>query len=246
MVQQLRTGRLFSSTSTPVVELREYLLSPSKAIDYVKATADTSELRKSLVPLRLFAMPDTGGMLNKAVHFYDYRSLQEREDKRGVMAQNADWQSYLKLSRPCCETQHSSIWVEAPFVRESNEWGMKVASLDGSASANTVYELRRYKLELGYDTVPKFLSHYEKGLPSKLEAAEETQSSSFCSLMYSEVGMTNEVIEIWRHDGAEGMERTREASRDKTLWREAIGNIAPLGREFTSMLVRPTTFSNWR
>ena len=62
----------FSSTparAAPIVELREYALSPEYAATYMEATADSIELRKSLAPLRFFSLPETGGQLHNRVEF---------------------------------------------------------------------------------------------------------------------------------------------------------------------------------
>jgi len=213
------------------------MLKPEGTAEYVKVTTEYADVRKRLVPLRLYALSDTGGMLNRASHFYHYEGgLEERELLRAAQAKDEEWKSFLAKSRPHVATQASSVWVEAPFVREAADMGMKHETLQGSSGSNSnnsniIYELRRYNLVLGYDTVPTFLSHYEKGLPSKLDAGAETGKSRFCSLMYSEVGTLNQMIEIWRHEGAAGMEETRVASRGKQAWRNAIGEIAKLGKE---------------
>eukprot|EP01083_Nonionella_stella_P195563 720302_1 len=60
-------------TPTPIVELREYALHPSHVVPYTKSTTEASTLRKSLTPLRLFSMPETGGMLNTATHMYYFQ-----------------------------------------------------------------------------------------------------------------------------------------------------------------------------
>eukprot|EP00536_Pseudo-nitzschia_multiseries_P009656 jgi/Psemu1/23852/gm1.23852_g len=41
---------------------------------------------------------------------------------------------------------------------------------DDDDNNDCIFELRRYHLKLGYDTVPKFLDLYGAGLPSKLRA----------------------------------------------------------------------------
>ena len=55
--------------------------------------------------------------------------------------------------------------------------------------------------------------------------------------MYNEIGMLNEVIEIWRHgDGVTAMEQSRVASRDVKEWRNAIANIAALATSFSTVI----------
>jgi len=239
----------------PLIELREYSLHPHKTIPYMKLTTDSADLRKSLVPLRLFTLPDTGGQINVATHFYYYEGGHAARDAaRAAMAQKEEWRDYLKEARPCMQSQKSTLFAEAPLVsRMENVPGFTIgqaeSSLISSSSANnnTVYEIRRYKLKLGYDTVPQFLHLYETGLPSKLTAAGTDAQTNLISLLYTEVGMLNEVIEIWRHgNGTGGMERSRVAARGALEWREVIGKIADLSVEFTTCIHRPADFSPLR
>ncbi len=173
------------------------------------------------------------------------------------MGKNEEWVEYLKFARPCMKSQKSTIFVEAPLVKEVEgvcglgpglaEAHLENLNLDNdtsSTSSNSIYEIRRYQLKLGYDTVPTFLSLYSAGLPSKLAAHGNDPSTTLITVLYSEVGQLNEVIEIWRHgSGTAAMERSRVASRGAAEWRSAIGDIADLATVFTSSIHKPTSFS---
>jgi hypothetical protein len=233
-----------STASSPIIELREYELHPEHSVAYVQTTAKASELRKALVPLRFFSLPDTGGQLNIATHAYHYAGGHaERDAKRGEMGKSTEWKSYLTECRPYMKSQCSSIFVEAPLVN-TVEGVTGLVDVGKGAGDDCILELRRYKLILGYDTVPKFLSLYGSGLASKLSAQGTDPTTSLATVMYSEVGRLNEVIEIWRHgDGTEAMERSRVAARAAPEWRSAIAEIAGLAVDFTSTIHRPTSFS---
>lgn len=239
----------FSSTTAakaaPIVELREYALSPEHAVKYMQATADTIELRKSLVPLRFFSLPDTGGQLHKATHAYYYEGGHaERDASRKAMLGNADWKEYIAQIRRTVQAQESTIFVEAPLVQQMEQVNGLVsvpASLQGS---DPILEIRRYKLKLGYDTVPNFLELYGNGLPSKLNADGTDPTTTLVTLLYCEVGRLNEVIEIWRHgNGTLAMEQSRVAARGAQAWRQSISRIADLAIEFTCTIHKPTAFS---
>jgi hypothetical protein len=231
-------------TVTPIVELREYDIHPRHVQAYLEATTKVADLRKSLVPLKLFSFPDTGGMLHKATHAYYYAGgIAERDARRKDMAQSQEWKDYLMETRPYMATQQSNIFVEAPIVQAFDG---EILGLGGDFALekgnDTILELRRYKLILGYDTVPNFLKLYGVGLPSKLATNDLT--SSLVTLLYCELGRLNEVVEIWRHgDGTAAMERSRVNAREATEWKQAIASIAPLAIEFTSTVHRPTSFS---
>lgn len=256
LVKSAKVAKRMSSTR-PIVELREYELLPSKVQLYTQCTTKSSGLRKSLTPLRLFTMPETGGTLNVATHLYFYNGgFEERNEKRQLMGQSDEWKEYLKEARTCMQNQKSTIFVEAPLVNEIDQVcglapGLAESKL-GLAEDNKVvdpdciYEVRRYQLKLGYDTVPNFLSLYKNGLPSKLNAPGTDPSTALITLLYSEVGQLNEVIEIWRHGSTDAMERSRVASRSANEWRSSIAQIANLATVFTSSIHKPLSFSPLR
>ncbi len=104
-------------------------------------------------------------------------------------------------------------------------------------------ELRRYQLRLGYDAVPKFLEFYAEALPSKLKADPEAQ---LATLLYSDVGALNEVLEIWRHDDVTAMLRSRESARKATEWKKGIASIAGIAQSFQTTLLTPQSVSVWQ
>lgn len=205
-------------------------------------------------------MPDTGGTLNVATHFYFFKGgFEERNIRRAGMGQSTEWKEYLTFARPCMKSQKSTLFVEAPLVKEVKDVcglgpGLVERYLDtihtndgGGNDVNSnvdgIYEIRRYQLKLGYDTVPNFLSLYKAGLPSKLNAPGNDPTTALVTLLYSEVGQLNEVIEIWRHGSTGAMERSRVASRSAKEWRSSIAQIADLATVFTSSIHKPMSFS---
>ena len=107
-------------------------------------------------------------------------------------------------------------------------------------SSDAIYELRRYQLKLGYHTVPRFLECYAAGLPSKLDAPGTDASTSLVSLLYTDLGPLNEVIELWRHGGGtQAMEASRTGARNAPQWRAAIAEIASLAVSFRSTIHKP-------
>lgn len=163
---------------------------------------------------------------------------------------------YLKSVKPCMISQKSSIFVEAPLVKEFKEVPgleggnaesmLEAASASGSGEDDPIYEIRRYHLKLGYDTVPQFLTLYAKGLPSKLHAPGTDPTTTLITLLYSEVGQLNEVIEVWRHGSMDAMERSRVAARGAQEWRSSIAAIADLANVFTNTIHKPLSFSPLR
>lgn len=242
------------TSATPIIELREYEIAPQYVATYTRATSDASTLRKELSPMRLFSLPETGGKLNVATHMYYFEGgYEERNQTRKNMGMNMDWNTYLSSVRPFMMNQKSTIFVEAPLVKNMEGiCGLKPGNIEaflqrtGTTSEtedSSIIELRRYHLKLGYDTVPKFLEMYARGLPSKLNAPGTDPTTMLVTILYSEVGQLNEVIEVWRHGSTSAMERSRVAARAATEWKRSIADIAELANVFTNTIHKPLSFS---
>jgi NIPSNAP len=238
-----------ASTNRPIVELREYAIHPQHVSEYRALTQQSSDLRKSLLPLRLFSLPETGGNLHTSTHAYYYAGGHaERDSKRLLASQNDAWQSYVASVLPCMASQSSSIWMEGHFSGAASQvitYGLATTtpSDDTMANCRSILELRRYQLKLGYDTVPQFLTLYNAGLTSKLHAPGRHASTSLVTVLYSDVGRLNQVLEIWRHDDTLAMETSRAAARQAQEWQRAIADIAQLAVDFTTVIHKPEPFS---
>ena len=237
---------LKKSKTKPTIELREYKLQPAKVDEYLKQTAASADLRKSMLPLKLFTMPDTGGLLNCATHLYCYHDNTERDKKRKKCGQNEEWKEYLGNVRPFMEEQKSTLYFEADLCHdttgESLMTSLAAHENDLKPGKDPIIEYRRYQLTLGYDAVPKFLEIYERGVRCKLENIHH--STELLSVIYSDVGKINEVIEIWRHgDGIGAMNESRIKARAAFDWTTAVTSLVPLATSFTNTIHKPTNFS---
>ncbi len=109
-------------------------------------------------------------------------------------------------------------------------------------SKTSVYELRTYQLNLGYDTMPKMVSAFQHGLPSKI-AADVERKGELVTVAFSEVGRVNQFVEVWRYKAIEDSAAVREASRKAEKWRETVAQAASISQSFTNTFYRPTSFS---
>ena len=236
-----------------LIEIREDCLKPESVADYQKAAARTVALSQAHLPLRFFSYPETGGPLHVATHPYYYQDgHEERLARSAALEKEPAWQSHVAECGPFIRTQTSTSYVEASSVvndfpgvqglsptRATEE--IK-SSEEKTPTTDCILELRRYKLQLGYDTVPRFLEYYQTGLSSKLDTLDST--TSLVSVVYTDVGPLNHVMEIWRHGGGfAAMEASRVNARAAPAWKTAIGEIAHLAVEFTTTIHRPTHFS---
>lgn len=111
---------------------------------------------------------DTGGALNRVVHFYHYEDFDARDAARLAAAGNSEWQDeYLPHSRRCVSHQESSIYRPAASVLEAagavplHKFVSPPRPPPGSPPP--VYELRQYQLHPGYGSVPKLLEAFRRG-----------------------------------------------------------------------------------
>jgi len=182
-----------SASSPGVVELREYVLKPEFIGEYMKISTEGGDLRKRLVPLRLFGNPETGDTLNLAQHFYHYSDLTERQEARDAAQVDPDWQEYIGAIRPHVAVQKSTIYVEAPFVYEGSLElsGMSEEFVHSDGDKPGVYELRRFRVNPGGGSVLAFLDMFEDA--AKLEVQNAADGSALKTVLVSEVGDGSEV-----------------------------------------------------
>lgn len=93
--------------------------------------------------------------------------------------------------------------------------------------------------------MPKFLQLYSAGLKDKL-AADDSGASQLATLLYSDCGSLNIVMELWRHESLQRSQDSRQASRKAVKWREAVNEIATIAHTFDTQFMRPLNGSPWR
>lgn len=80
-------------------------------------------------------------------------------------------------------------------------------------------------------------------LPGKVAADRDGRLVLFA---HSDVGLLNNVVELWRYPSAQGCIHARQAARGVPGWREAIGAVTPSVQHFQSSFLHPTSFSPWQ
>jgi hypothetical protein len=175
-----------------IVELREYVVKPEFMGEYMKVSTAGGDLRKRLVPLRLFAVPETGDTLNLAQHLYAYESLGARQAARNTAMADAEWQAYIATIRPHLLHQKSSIFVEEDLRHlQPAAKGMTTEFIAAGTGGVGIYELRRYRVKLGWANLREFMGQLKEGLPHKLSHA--SSGTELCSVLRSDVGDISEV-----------------------------------------------------
>lgn len=230
-----------AAAHTGLVELRSYQLKPEGIKEFMRLTNETVELRKRLLPFLGMFTCDTGGLLSRVVHLYHYNDFDHRDKHRAMTATNKEWQDdYLAFSRKCLITQESSIYAPAAGVLAAAGAVPLQQYCSPAKQGQPIYELRQYQLKPGYDGVPRLLAAFEKGIPHKVAADPAGQLVFFGS---TEVGMLNNVIELWRYPSAQACHDARKASRAVPEWRETIAAVTPGVEHFTSSFMHAVPFS---
>jgi hypothetical protein len=241
-----------ASTHPGLLEVRSYALHPNGMQEFVKLANDHGTLRKQLLPLLGLFTVDTGdygngASLNTVVHLYAYDNFEQRDTTRRAAAANPTWQAYIAASRPFVARQESAIFLSALGVLDAARApaiGEQVAR-DGDfeprhSKPPSMYEFRQTQLLPGYGSVPKVIEAFARGIPAKVAADTEGQLMFFG---YTDVGILNKVIEIWRYPSAQACIKARQAARQVPEWREAIGAITPGVETFRTAFLNPMASS---
>ena len=226
-------------------ELRTDHILPNKLMSYVGHHSYMAEQERISKPGWLGSWKtELGGSIDKVSSLHHWASYDERD---AAYPPGSDMTSPMQDS---LSSSSSVVMLEATAALQScglpGAAGYAPPAADPSSGGTRVaWELRRYQLVLGYPTVPKFLSLYTEGLRDKL-AADDSGASSLVSLLYSDNGPLNVVIELWRHESMQRAQDSRVASRQAEKWKAAIGEIATLSTDFRTEYLRPLPASPWQ
>lgn len=253
-------------------ELRTDEVLPGMMGKYMDVHNSSSTERKALFPGWLgIWKTELGGSVHNVHHIYHWNDYDQRDRLRATVFDHPMWfgnedgpmqgggadqdnllplptlrhklsssQSVVMLE--ATDALHACGLVGAAGFEEAHPFA---AAPSSGGVPQVVYELRRYQLVLGYPTVPRFLDLYTAGLQDKLKA-DDTGASQLVTLLYSDCGPLNVVIELWRHESMQRAQDSRVASRKAAKWKEAIGEIAQLTTSFSTSFMRPLRASPWQ
>ena len=101
-----------------IVDHRTYTLKPGKLAEYL-AKYEEMGLKvqfKHLGRLAGYWFTEIGP-LNQIVHVWAYESLADRDERRGRMAADPAWQTWIKISSEYFVNMENKIMKEAPFFK---------------------------------------------------------------------------------------------------------------------------------
>jgi len=212
---------------------------------------DTLLSRRPLLPTSLALAPEparlaawkteVGGPTNDVHRLYSWESFDVR-DKAHIVLPNHDSDPLMSSS--------SMTFVEAKDALNA----CNLPGLSGYAPPQTsgdtlrvVWEVRKYQLRLGYGAVPKFLGIFQSGLSEKISVINEANcKSELVSLLFSDSGLLNVFMELWRHESMQHAQASREASRSAKEWRRTVNEAAELSISFDTQYMRVLPDSGWK
>ncbi|GLC46162.1 hypothetical protein PLESTB_001196400 [Pleodorina starrii] len=245
----LALGRAFAfqaaSSSPGLIEIREYTLKPEGMSQFMKVAAEYAGVRRELLPFLGLFTCDVGSCLHRVTHLYAYSSFEQRDEVRAAAVADPRWREFIERSRPHVQYQENKVMLEARPIYEALKLPPTAlfSPPPKEGPAKVVYEMRSYQLHPGYGSVPKLVEAFSAGLPAKVEADPEGRLAFFG---YTDVGMLNNVVEIWRYPSAQACIRARQAARTVGKWRETIAAVTPGVQHFTSAFLNPAPFSPWQ
>ncbi|GAX80973.1 hypothetical protein CEUSTIGMA_g8408.t1 [Chlamydomonas eustigma] len=225
-----------------LVEIREYTLKPEGVGAYTQLAIEYAAVRKTLLPLLGIFSCDVGSSLHRITHMYHYKDFDERDAVRAAAAKHPDWRKFIELSRPHVQFQENKVMLEAGPVYDALKLPHCSLFQSPPPDPKAIYELRSYQMHPGHGVVPNLVEAFQSGLPAKIASYPEGKLVFFG---YSDVGMLNNVVELWRFPSAQSCIRARQASRKVAAWGATMKAVTPNVLHFTSSFLRPLPFSPW-
>ncbi|MGE0733836.1 MAG: NIPSNAP family protein [Alphaproteobacteria bacterium] len=100
-----------------IVEMRTYTLHPGTVPLFLKSYQEEGMAIQLPVLGHMVGYYFTEvGPLNQIVHMWGYDSFEERMRRRGLLAQSAPWQAYLKKVSGYLMTQENKLLNPAPWM----------------------------------------------------------------------------------------------------------------------------------
>lgn len=215
-----------------MVEVRNYAIKPNMFGEFMGLVDSTRDLRASLLPVIGMYKSDIGSEeLNSFLHLYKYRDFDHRDDIRRKASESHAWaQEYLPRAKGMMTAQKNAIYKPASNIMMSTS-----APSEATMTGGDMLEIREYQFQAGYDTIPSVLEAFQKAIPEKIQAAsDQGLQSELVFLGYTDVGVLNNLIEIWKYPTAQTCILARQASRNVDSWRECIKTITPRVQHFRS------------
>jgi hypothetical protein len=228
----MMAGRLIAGRG--LIEVRRTVLKPNRKTAWLDALTP-----KHTPGLLACLVPELGADEHEVITLHAYDDYDAR-DARPKPLQHVQQEGRVLRER-------SEVYVEALECIAAAGAGDKGATAFTPAKPYPapVYEWREYQLELGYNPIPKLREAFVDGLPSKV-AADSHKRGELAMMGWTDIGLLNRFVELWRYESVQEAMRARESARTSAEWRKTIGTIAPMVQSFSTAFYRPSPHSPWQ
>jgi len=99
-----------------IIEMRTYTLRPGTLAEYIKLYEDKGlAVHREILGNLLGYFKTEIGDINQVVHLWGYASFEDRAQRRAKLAENAQWQGFLKAAQPYFVTQKNQLLTGTNF-----------------------------------------------------------------------------------------------------------------------------------
>ena len=210
-----------------IVDLRTYTMRPGTLGAWLKLYEEQGwPLQRKYLPKCIgFYMVETG-IINRAVHLWEYADIAERERTRGAMVKDAGWGPLVAQGVPYFVGQENVILKPAPM------WPM-TATTSGPIG---IVDKRTYFAQPG--KLGEFFKIY-------VEHGQDIQLKHLgrCLGFYqSDIGPQHRIVHLWAYADAADRQRRRDAMAADPAWQTYLGKSAHLFTHQENEILRPVSF----
>ncbi len=210
-----------------IVDLRTYTAKPGRLGTWFKVYQEKAwDIQRKYLPKCVGFYSVETGVINRAVHLWEYQDVAERERCRAAMVQEPSWPGFVAESVSHLLSQDNRIMKSVPF------WPMKPA---GQGPFGIV-DKRTYHAEPG--KLGEFFKIYER------EGMEIQVKHLGCCLGFyqSDIGTQHQIVHLWAYKDAADRERRRAAMQADPAWQAYLAKAAPLFTHQENEILRAAPF----
>jgi hypothetical protein len=205
-------------------EIRSYTLIPGKVNEYLKLAEEVSlPIRKNDAGVLLGWFYSEIGELNKLVHIWEWKDLEERQRQRVVLRARPGW---VDVYNP---------QVDRLVYRREVEIIKPERPIQAPASTGNVYELRTYRAHPG--KLGPWLQLFKDIMPVR-----EKYSKNVC-IWQSEIGEMNQVMHLWAYKDLKERAEVRARVLQDPEWQAFVAKGQPMLFHMQSTILLPAKFS---
>ena len=210
-----------------IYELRTYTMKPGMAAVHAESAGTIGrEIRGDDYGVLIGHWLTEIGPLNQSMHLWAYEDLNDRAEKKALLARNKRWRTdYLPPVRAVMQRQ--DVRLMTAIVPP------KMPEADGN-----IYEFRNYRLKPG--GLPGWSAAFTKALPVRENYSE------IVGLWHSDAGQPNEVCHIWAYQNLATRGQARAAAAADPDWQLFLKEGGPMIEEMWSTLMLPVAHSPLR